>query len=40
VQQLNAVGARIVGAVLDDPDTQVPRYGAYYQYEYSAASDA
>ncbi len=40
VQQLNAVGARIVGAVLNDPDTQVPKYGAYYHYEYSAASDA
>ncbi len=40
VQQLNSVGARIVGAVLNDPDTQVPKYGAYYHYEYSAASDA
>jgi polysaccharide biosynthesis transport protein len=39
VQQLQAVGARIVGAVLNDPDTQVPKYGAYYQYEY-ASSDA
>jgi tyrosine-protein kinase Etk/Wzc len=37
VQQLHAVGARIVGAVLNDPDTQVPRYGAYYKYDYSAA---
>jgi capsular exopolysaccharide synthesis family protein len=37
VQQLQAVGARIVGAVLNDPDTQVPRYGAYYKYDYSAA---
>jgi tyrosine-protein kinase Etk/Wzc len=36
VQQLNAVGARIVGAVLNDPDTQVPRYGAYYKYDYAA----
>ena len=34
-QQLNAVGARVVGAVLNDPDAQVPKYGAYYQYEYS-----
>ena len=39
VQQLNAVGARIVGAVLNDPDAQVPKYGAYYHYEYSAASE-
>jgi capsular exopolysaccharide synthesis family protein len=37
VQQLNAVGARVIGAVLNDPDTQVPKYGAYYEYEYSAA---
>lgn len=35
VQQLNSVGARIVGAVLNDPDAQVPKYGAYYHYEYS-----
>ncbi len=34
-QQLNAVGARVVGAVLNDPDAQVPKYGAYYQYEYT-----
>jgi capsular exopolysaccharide synthesis family protein len=34
-QQLNSVGARVVGAVLNDPDAQVPKYGAYYQYEYS-----
>lgn len=40
MQQLNAVGARVVGAVLNDPDTKVPQYGAYYRYEYSAASDA
>ena len=40
VQQLSSVGARIVGAVLNDPDAQVPKYGAYYHYEYSAASDA
>ncbi|MDQ3243796.1 MAG: CpsD/CapB family tyrosine-protein kinase, partial [Gemmatimonadota bacterium] len=37
MQQLNAVGARVVGAVLNDPDMQVPRYGAYYRYEYSSA---
>jgi tyrosine-protein kinase Etk/Wzc len=37
VEQLNAVGARIVGAVLNDPDTQVPKYGAYYKYDYSTA---
>ncbi|MDQ3081681.1 MAG: polysaccharide biosynthesis tyrosine autokinase [Gemmatimonadota bacterium] len=37
MQQLNAVGARVVGAVLNDPDTKVPQYGAYYRYEYSAS---
>ncbi|CAN5848324.1 hypothetical protein BH23GEM7_BH23GEM7_08100 [soil metagenome] len=30
MQQLSAVGARVVGAVLNDPDAQVPRYGMYY----------
>lgn len=39
MQQLNAVGARVVGAVLNDPDTKVPQYGAYYRYEYSAAAE-
>jgi capsular exopolysaccharide synthesis family protein len=37
LQQLNSVGARIVGAVLNDPDAQVPKYGAYYKYDYSTA---
>nr|MBA3403928.1 CpsD/CapB family tyrosine-protein kinase [Gemmatimonadaceae bacterium] len=37
MQQLNAVGARIVGAVLNDPDAQVPRYGAYYRYDYAGS---
>ncbi len=40
MQQLTAVGARVVGAILNDPDAQVPRYGPYYGYyaaEYSAA---
>jgi capsular exopolysaccharide synthesis family protein len=35
VHQLTSVGARVVGAVLNDPDTKVPQYGAYYRYEYS-----
>ncbi len=34
VQQLNNVGARILGAVLNDPDAKVPRYGGYYYYDY------
>jgi capsular exopolysaccharide synthesis family protein len=37
IQQLNGVGARIVGAVLNDPDAKVPTYGGYYHYEYAGA---
>ncbi|HEX2722408.1 MAG TPA: polysaccharide biosynthesis tyrosine autokinase [Gemmatimonadaceae bacterium] len=40
VHQLTSVGARVVGAVLNDPDTKVPQYGAYYRYEYSGAGAA
>jgi capsular exopolysaccharide synthesis family protein len=36
VEQLTSIGAHVVGAVLNDPDTQLPRYGAYYKYDYSA----
>ncbi len=36
VEQLTSIGARVVGAVLNDPDTQVPAYGAYYKYDYSS----
>ena len=41
IQQLSGVGARVVGAVLNDPDAKVPTYGGYYHYEYagSGASD-
>ncbi len=41
IQQLAGVGARVVGAVLNDPDAKVPTYGGYYHYEYagSGASD-
>jgi succinoglycan biosynthesis transport protein ExoP len=39
VQQLTAVGARIVGAVLNDPDSKVPLYGKYYNYEYYGSAD-
>jgi polysaccharide biosynthesis transport protein len=36
-QQLRAVGARLVGAVLNDPETKVPGHGGYgYYYEYYA----
>ncbi len=37
IQQLNSVGARVVGAVLNDPDAKVPSYGGYYHYEYAGA---
>lgn len=39
IQQLYSVGARVVGAVLNDPDAKVPRYGGYYHYEYAGAGD-
>ena len=38
IQQLNTVGARVVGAVLNDPDAKVPMYSGYYHYEYAAAN--
>jgi succinoglycan biosynthesis transport protein ExoP len=35
MQQLRAVGARIVGAVLNDPDQKIAGYGRYaYYYDY------
>ena len=35
VQQMRAIGARVVGAVLNDPDSRVPGYGRYgYYYDY------
>jgi capsular exopolysaccharide synthesis family protein len=38
MQQLASVGARVIGAVLNDPDAKVQQYGGYYKYEY--ANDA
>lgn len=38
LQQLDAVGARVVGAVLNDPDAKVPMYSGYYHYEYAGAN--
>jgi polysaccharide biosynthesis transport protein len=32
IQQLDLVGARIVGAALNDPDAKVPIYGGNYYY--------
>ncbi|HEX2204647.1 MAG TPA: polysaccharide biosynthesis tyrosine autokinase [Longimicrobium sp.] len=41
VQQLRAIGARLVGAVLNDPDERVPGYGRYaYYYDYHAPAQA
>jgi tyrosine-protein kinase Etk/Wzc len=34
VSRLANVGARVVGAVLNDPDHKVPAYGGYYYYNY------
>ena len=34
VRQLDNVRARVLGAVLNDPDATVPRYGGYYYYSY------
>ena len=39
IQQLAAVGARVVGAVLNDPDAKVPKYSGYYHYEYAGANN-
>ncbi len=39
LQQLAAVGARVVGAVLNDPDAKVPMYSGYYHYEYAGANN-
>jgi Mrp family chromosome partitioning ATPase len=36
LQQLSSVGARVVGAVLNDPDSKVGKSGGYYNYEYAS----
>jgi succinoglycan biosynthesis transport protein ExoP len=38
-QQLMTIGARVVGAVLNDPDSQVAKFGAYYEYNYASQPD-
>jgi capsular exopolysaccharide synthesis family protein len=41
VQQLRAIGARVVGAVLNDPDEKVASYGRYtYYYDYYSQDSA
>ena len=36
IAQLQSVGARVVGAVLNDPDSKLQQYGGYYNYDYSS----
>jgi Mrp family chromosome partitioning ATPase len=37
LQQIEFVGGRVIGAVLNDPDAELPRYGHYYRaYTYGA----
>jgi len=40
VQRLSALGVRVVGAVLNDPDHKVPQYGGYYYYDYYDSVEA
>lgn len=40
LHQLRVVGARVLGAVLNDPDEKVPSYGGYYQYDYYGSEAA
>ena len=35
IAQLQSVGARVVGAVLNDHDSKLQQYGGYYNYEYA-----
>jgi capsular exopolysaccharide synthesis family protein len=34
IRQLYTVGARVLGAVLNDPNGELPRYSSYYAYQY------
>ena len=34
IRQLHTVGARVLGTVLNDPDSEVPKYSRYYGYQY------
>jgi tyrosine-protein kinase Etk/Wzc len=40
LQQLRMVGARVLGAVLNDPDAEVEAYGGGYYYDYYGATRA
>jgi len=39
VRQLHAVGAHLVGAILNDPDGVLPRFSSYYAYQYRYYSE-
>ena len=39
VRQLHTVGARVLGAVLNDPDGELPKYSSYYSYQYKYYSE-
>jgi len=39
LQRLKMVNARVVGAVLNDPDQKVPQYGGVYYYDYYGADE-
>lgn len=39
MQQLRSVGARVIGAVLNDPESETQRYGGYYYTGYYGAED-
>jgi capsular exopolysaccharide synthesis family protein len=38
VQQIEHVGGKVVGAVMNDPDAKLPRYGQKYAYHYQKYS--
>jgi tyrosine-protein kinase Etk/Wzc len=38
-QQLQSVGARVVGAVVNDPDSKLAQYRGYYSYDYASADN-
>ena len=40
MRSLANVGARVVGAVLNDPDHKVPAYGGYYYYDYYGSKNS
>jgi succinoglycan biosynthesis transport protein ExoP len=39
LRQLSTVGARVVGAILNDPDSRARHYAGYYRYQYYSYSE-